>query len=66
MYYLAQADADSAECLEGARTNLCFSIIACPTQPSATTLWNDPTYLQLRKDRADAAVVNTFLMAGMT
>lgn len=65
MYYLAQASAGAVERLEGDLLEFCFSIIACPTQPSATVLWNDAAYSQIRQDRAQAAGVNTFLMAGM-
>lgn len=65
MYYLAQASAGAVERLEGDLLEFCFSIIACPTQPSATVLWNDAAYSQIRQNRAQAAGVNTFLMAGM-
>ena len=65
MYYIAQADEGHVERLEGDLISFCISIIACPTQPSATALWNDQSYIQVRKDRAQAAGVNTFLMAGM-
>jgi uncharacterized protein (DUF1330 family) len=66
MYYLAQSSEGSTERLEGDMLEFCFSIIACPTQPSATVLWNDSAYAQIRQDRAKAAGVNTFLMAGMS
>ena len=66
MYYLAQAGESKAERLEGDLANFSFSIIACPTQPSATALWNDASYTQIRNDRTQAAGVNTFLMTGMS
>jgi len=66
MYYLAQSSGGNTERLEGDLLDFCFSIIACPTQPAATVLWNDPTYTQIRQERAQAAGVNTFLMAGMS
>lgn len=65
MYYLARSTEGSTERLEGDMLEFCFSIIACPTQPSATALWNDAAHVQIRQDRAKAAGVNTFLMAGM-
>ena len=66
MFYLSQAGEEDTDRLEGDIVNFSFSIIACPTQPSATALWNDATYAQIRRDRVQAAGVNTFLMAGMT
>ncbi len=66
MYYLAQAGESRVERLEGDLIDFNFSIIACPTQPSATSLWNDAGYVQIRENRAKAAGINTFLMAGMS
>ncbi|MEQ9449291.1 MAG: DUF1330 domain-containing protein [Rhodospirillaceae bacterium] len=65
LYYLARATDQQTQSLEGQAVAFNFSIIACPTQPAATTLWNDPGYAQIRADRAKTAGVNTFLMAGM-
>jgi uncharacterized protein (DUF1330 family) len=65
MFYLARADASEAKRLEGDPLTFDFSIIACPTQASATTLWNDPAYRKIRESRAKATGINTFLMGGL-
>ncbi len=65
MYYLATAGEGDSDRVEGDLVNFNFSIIACPTQPSATALWNDPSYADIRNQRAQVAGVNTFFMAGM-
>ncbi len=63
--YIAKATYDEAERLEGDLIDHDFSIAAFPTQASATNLWNDPDYQDLRNQRSQVAVFNSFLIRGL-
>lgn len=62
--YLARAVYDETERLEGDVIDHDFSVAAFPTQASATNMWNDPGYQDLRQKRAQIGVFNTFLVRG--
>lgn len=63
--YLFQAKSEEAERLEGDLDHHDFSVAAFPTQAAATNFWNDPGFQQLRAERSQVAVYNTFLMRGL-
>ena len=63
--YIAKAHYDETERLEGDLIDHDFSIAAFPTQASATNLWNDPGFQDLRSQRSQIAVFNTFLVRGL-
>jgi uncharacterized protein (DUF1330 family) len=62
---LAQAKFAEAERLEGDLMDFDFRVVAFPTQPAATSYWNDPATVALRAERAKVGGVNTFLVAGL-
>jgi uncharacterized protein (DUF1330 family) len=62
---IAQAKFAEAERLEGDLMDFDFRIVAFPTQPAATSYWNDPATVATRAERAKVAGVNTFLVAGV-
>lgn len=51
--------------LEGDVNGIDVEIAAFPSQAAATAFWNDATAASLREARAQAAVVNAFLVAGL-
>lgn len=63
--YILKAKSTEAERLEGDLTDHDFSVAAFPTQASATNLWNDPGYKELREARSKVAAFNTFLVRGV-
>lgn len=62
--YLARAAYDDTERLEGDLIDHDFTVAAFPTQASATAMWNDPDYQELRQNRSQIGAFNTFLVRG--
>lgn len=63
--YLAKADFDETERLEGDLMDHDFTVASFPTQASATSFWNDPGFKEIREGRAQVAAFNTFLVRGL-
>jgi uncharacterized protein (DUF1330 family) len=65
VHIIANAKFAEVECLEGDMRDFDFRVAAFPTQAAATNYWNDPAVKAWREERAKAAGVNTFLVAGL-